>query len=110
MLGEIEEGVIKALMKKRSLWAEGGIGFSFSVFMLVLGSLALVPSAYAVIINGDFQTGDLQGWSIQEDYLDVLNSDLVVCTDIGSGNYVGTLLTGYTQYGIYVTSLVLFHK
>ena len=78
----------------------------FAGFFIVSAFLLVTPQAQATILNGDFETGNLEGWTMQENYMEVSNSNLVDCTPFGDEGYVATLLTGYTDYGVYVSSLL----
>lgn len=62
-------------------------------------------SAHALIPNGDFETGDLTGYKVQEDFLDVASSPLVNNVDDGSGNHVGQIDTGFTDFGVTTATL-----
>lgn len=72
-------------------------------FILMLG---FNSSAHALIPNGDFETGDLIGYRVQEDLADVPSSIFVNNVDDGSGNRVGELITGFTASGVSTTSLI----
>lgn len=72
-------------------------------FILVFG---LSSSAHALIPNGDFEQGDLTGYFVQEDFLDVASSPLIQNVDDGTGNRVGELSTGFTEFGVTQSSLV----
>ncbi len=72
-------------------------------FVLVMG---FNSSAHALIPNGDFESGDLTGYRVQEDFTDVPSSLFVGNVDDGTGNRVGELNTGFTASGVTTTSLV----
>ena len=76
------------------------------LFYVFVCALAFGSSVDAGIVNGDFQTGALTGWLIQEDYATVAGSPLVTTNPINGSEYVGTLMTGYSDHGVYVSSLL----
>lgn len=78
------------------------------LFFLCLTSLLLAPiqEAHAMFFsNGDFESGNLSGWFVQEDFSDVVSSPLVNAIDDGTGNHVGEIHTGFTSNGIFTASL-----
>jgi hypothetical protein len=77
-----------------------------TILMISMGLLFGMTPAYALIPNGDFETGDLTGYTVQEDFADVSSSPLVKNVDDGTGNRVGELNTGFTSHGITASSLV----
>lgn len=76
------------------------------VLAAFLGLLLNFTPAFALIPNGDFETGDLTGYSAQEDFADVVSSPLVQNVDDGTGNRVGEINTGFTSNGVTVSSLI----
>lgn len=75
---------------------------------MIIASLGLLLSftpAYALIPNGDFETGDLSGYFVQEDFADVPSSPLVKNVDDGTGNRVGEIKTGFASHGVTNASL-----
>ena len=77
---------------------------------LLTAVLALIlpghtPAFAGFFPNGDFETGDLSGWSFQEDFVDVLSSPLVVNVDDGTGNRVGEINTGHTSNNVLTSTL-----
>lgn len=77
-----------------------------TILMASLGVLLSVTPAFALIPNGDFETGDLTGYRVQEDYTDVPSSPLVGNVNDGTGNRVGELNTGFTSNGVSISSLI----
>lgn len=72
------------------------------VFILLLGfTFGPGQNSWAMFFpNGDFETGDLSGYFVQEDFSDVVSSPLANAVDDGTGNHVGELLTGFTGNGV----------
>ena len=73
---------------------------------VIVSIIWVVSSSFASIQNGNFQTGSLDYWQIQEDYSEKSASELVKCAEIEISEFAGSLVTGYNQYDIYVVSLV----
>jgi hypothetical protein len=71
-------------------------------FLLLLGfTLGPGQNSWAMFFpNGDFGTGDLSGYFVQEDFSDVSSSPLANAIDDGTGNNVGELLTGFSSNGV----------
>lgn len=74
--------------------------------IVIVSVFSTVSPSFASIQNGDFQTGVLDHWVIQEDYIGKSTSELVKCDEIEISQFAGSLVTGYNQYGIYVVSLI----
>lgn len=72
---------------------------------VVLGVVLSGSSAHALIPNGDFEQGNLDGYFVQEDFADVPSSPLVTTSLISPGQTVGQIDTGYTQYGVTTATL-----
>ena len=82
-----------------------GVVMRKTVLLASLGLLLNFTPAYALIPNGDFETGDLSGYFEQEDFADVPSSPLVKNVDDGTGNRVGEIFTGFTSNGVTVSTL-----
>jgi len=68
--------------------------------------LCLSQPAQAMFFpNGDFETADLSGYFVQEDFADVPSSTLVTVIDDGTGNHVAEVKTGFTSDGVFSTTL-----
>jgi hypothetical protein len=65
-----------------------------TVLMASLGLLLNLTPAYALIPNGDFETGDLTGYTVQENFADVPSSPFVQNEEVGGGNHAAVLRTG----------------
>jgi hypothetical protein len=77
-----------------------------TILMASLGLMLSFTPAFALIPNGDFETGDLTGYRVQEDLADVPSSSLVSNVNDGTGNRVGELNTGFSSNGVSISSLV----
>lgn len=73
--------------------------------MASLGLIFNLAPAYALIPNGDFETGNLSGYVSQEDFADVPSSPLVNNVDDGTGNHVGEIKTGFSDTGVTTATL-----
>jgi hypothetical protein len=75
--------------------------FFLSGILLLAFTLSSGQNSWAMFFsNGDFETGDLSGYFVQEDFADVGSSPLANAVDDGTGNHVGELLTGFTGNGV----------
>lgn len=61
--------------------------------------------AHAFVSNGDFESGDLSGYFVQEDFADVPSSAVVKVIDDGTGNHVGEISGGFTFHNVLVSTL-----
>jgi hypothetical protein len=77
-----------------------------TILMASLGLMLSFTPAFALIPNGDFETGDLTNYRVQEDFADVPSSPLVKNVDDGTGNHVGEINTGFTSTGVTTSSLI----
>lgn len=75
------------------------------VVLSMILACGVCSSAYALIPNGDFETGDLSDYKVQEDFSDVASSPLVNNVDDGTGNRVGQIETGFTDFGVSTATL-----
>ena len=78
-----------------------------NILLTTLSLMVIFSSpAFAVnLSNGDFETGDLTGYFVQEDLTDVPSSSLVQNVNDGTGNRVGEILTGFTSNGVTTSTL-----
>ncbi len=76
-----------------------------TVLLAALGLMLSFTPAYALIPNGDFETGDLTGYHSEEDFAPVPSSALVKNVDDGTGNHVGQITTGFTSDGVTTATL-----
>lgn len=82
-----------------------GVVMRKTVLLASLGLMLSFTPAYAFIPNGDFETGDLTGYKVQEDFADVPSSPLVKNVDDGTGNHVGEINTGFTSNGVTISTI-----
>ena len=75
-----------------------------TVLVASLGLLLNLTPAYALIPNGDFETGDLTGYTVQENFVDVPSSPFVQNEEVGGGNHAAVLRTGGSS-GVTVSTL-----
>ncbi|MBL8014421.1 MAG: PEP-CTERM sorting domain-containing protein [Candidatus Omnitrophica bacterium] len=75
------------------------------ILLIGLGVVLSASPAHALIPNGDFEKGNLDGYFVQEDFSDVPSSPLVTAAVVAPGETVGQIDTGYTQYGVTTATL-----
>ncbi len=76
--------------------------------VILFGMVMLVGSVKgeaSLLSNGDFQSGDLSGWFVQEDFTDSPGSPLVGVVNTGIGNLAAQLFSGLTSEGVTTVTL-----